>query len=174
MSSTPTAAHPAALPDEALLVLCEVQRSRGSGPGGRHRNSTDSHVAVRHRESGLEAQAGERRSQHENLAVALRRLRLALATGLRLDRAPATAPSELWRSRTRSGRISCSLAHRDFPVLLAEALDTLNGAGWDARAAAGRLAVSPTQLVRFVAGHPPALAALNRERAARALAPLRA
>lgn len=151
-----------------------MQRSRGSGPGGRHRNSTESRVVLRHRPSGLTGLAGERRSQHENLALALRRLRLALATELRVTRAAAAQPSPLWRSRARGGRIVCSLRHPDHPLVLAEALDTLAGRGWDARAAAVQLAVSPTQLVRFVASHPPALVALNRERAARSLPPLRA
>lgn len=162
--------HPAALPDDKLLALCEVQRSRGSGPGGRHRNSTESRVVVRHVETGLEGRAGERRSQHENLAVALRRLRLVLATDVRA--APA-GPSGLWRSRSRGGRLACNPGHEDFPTLLAESLDLLAAEGWDVRPAAERLAVSPTQLVRFVALHPPALVAVNRERTAHGLPPLR-
>lgn len=166
-------AHPAALSDAALLALSEVRRSRGGGPGGRHRNSTESRVVVRHVASGIEASAGERRSQHENLDVAVRRLRLALAVEVRVRRAGAASPSGLWRSRNRGGRVVCSAAHRDFPTLLAEALDALGAGGWDPRAAAALLGVSPTQLVRFVALHGPALASLNRRRAERGLPPLR-
>ena len=165
--------HPAALPEDELLALCEVRRSRGSGPGGRHRNSTDSRVAVRHVESGLESVAGEHRSQHENLAVAVRRLRVALATHVRLARAPAAATSALWRSRCRGGRIACNPEHRDFPALLAEALDTLAAGEGDVHLAAERLDLTPTQLVRFVALHEPALVALNQQRAARGMPPLR-
>jgi hypothetical protein len=149
-----------------------VRRSRGGGPGGRHRNSTDSRVVIRHLGTAIESQAGERRSQHDNLTVAVRRLRLTLATRLRVARA-AAGPSELWRSRLRGGRIACSAEHRDFPTLLAEALDTLAAEGWDVRRAAPELVVSPTQLVRFVARHGPALAALNAERSAIGLPPLR-
>jgi hypothetical protein len=165
--------HPAALPEDALLARCIVQRSRGSGPGGRHRNSTESRVVVRHVDSGQEATAGERRSQHENLAVALARLRLRLATEHRAARLPGDAPSALWTSRCRGGHVACNPGHRDFPALLAEALDVAAGEAWDVRAAAGRLGVSPTQFVRFVALHPPALQAMNRERATRGLSPLR-
>lgn len=169
----PPARHPAELPDDDLLAACEVRRSRGGGPGGRHRNSTESRVVVRHLASGIEAMAGERRSQHDNLAVALHRLRIALAVALRADRDPAQAPSPLWRSRTRGGRVSCNPEHRDFAALLAEALDVLAAEGGDAHAAAARLAVTATQLVRLVALHGPALAALNGLRAGRGLPPLR-
>src|SRR5712692_5609218 len=68
-----------ALDDDALLAQCEVDRFRVSGPGGQKRNKTDSAVRLRHRPSGVEAQAFESRSQHENKARALRRLRLSIA-----------------------------------------------------------------------------------------------
>lgn len=165
--------HPAALPDAVLLAACDVRRTRGSGPGGRHRNSTDSRVVLRHRDTGVEGAAGERRSQHQNLAVALTRLRLALATGVRTAGAAEAPPSGLWQARVRGGRVVCSAEHRDFAVLLAEALDVLAAAEWDVRAAAAHLGTTPSQCVRFVALHPPALAVLNRERAGRGLPPLR-
>ncbi|MCE9636200.1 MAG: peptide chain release factor-like protein [Planctomycetes bacterium] len=163
--------HPAALPDDPLLALCEVLRSRGSGPGGRHRNSTESRIVVRHVATGTEVTAGERRSQHENLAVALGRMRLALAVEVRT--AVNAAPSDLWRSRTRGGRISCNPEHRDFPLLLAEALDVVACAEFDVRGAAERLGVSATQLIRFIAACHPALALVNRERGSRAMSQLR-
>jgi len=165
--------HFAALSDDVLAAQCDVRRTKGGGPGGRHRNSTESRVVLRHRPTGVEAGAGERRSQHENLDVALRRLRLALATEARtlLDR-PAP-PSELWRSRVRGGRVVCSAAHRDFPSLLAEAMDVAAAELWDVRAAAEHLGVTTTQLVRFVAMHPAALVEVNRRRAERGMAGLR-
>jgi hypothetical protein len=166
--------HPASLEDDALLLRCDVMRSRGSGPGGRHRNSTESRVVLRDRASGAEGMAGERRSQHDNLRVALHRLRCALATGVRTSRDAGAPPSQLWLSRLRGGRVECNPAHRDFPALLAEALDVVAAAAWDHRAAAETLRVSPTQFVRFLALHKPALAELNRRRTASALPPLRA
>jgi protein subunit release factor B len=47
---------------------------RGSGPGGQHRNTTDSGVRVRHLPTGLVAQATESRSQLRNRETALVRL----------------------------------------------------------------------------------------------------
>ena len=68
-----------ALDDKKLLTQCDVHTYRASGPGGQKRNKTDSAVRLRHRPTGSSAQGEESRSQHENKARALRRLRLALA-----------------------------------------------------------------------------------------------
>lgn len=165
--------HPAALSEEALLRDCDVERARGGGPGGRHRNSTESRIVLRHRPTGVDAHAGERRSQHENKDVAVGRLRLALAVAIRTELAVDAKASELWMSRVRGGRILCSAQHRDFPALLAEALDVAASVGWDPRPAASILRVTPTQFVRFVAMHPAALVEMNRRRAERGLQALR-
>ena len=72
-----------ALTDEQLLSQCEVDTYRASGPGGQKRNKTSSAVRIRHPPSGLLVIAEESRSQHENRARALRRLRQALYLKLR-------------------------------------------------------------------------------------------
>jgi hypothetical protein len=66
------------LTDGQLLEQCEVDAYRASGPGGQKRNKTSSAIRLRHRPSGLRVIAEESRSQHENRARALRRLRQAL------------------------------------------------------------------------------------------------
>lgn len=71
------------LDDAALLLECEFDTYRARGPGGQKRNKTDSAVRLRHRPSGLMAIAVETRSQHQNKAHALRRLRHALAVQVR-------------------------------------------------------------------------------------------
>lgn len=56
----------------------QVEFYRGSGPGGQHRNTTDSAVRIRHLPTGIVVHAAESRSQARNREVALERLRLAL------------------------------------------------------------------------------------------------
>jgi ribosome-associated protein len=52
---------------------------RASGPGGQHRNKTETGVRLAHLPSGITVSATERRSQHQNREVALMRLAAALA-----------------------------------------------------------------------------------------------
>lgn len=166
--------HPAALPEEELLKDVRETRSRASGPGGQHRNKVETRVTLVHVPSGLSAQAGERRSLLENRREALFRLRLALATHVRMPVPTGDARSSLWRSRCDAvtGRVACNPAHHDFPAMLAEALDNVFDRGLDVRSAAARLCCSASQLVRLIKDHPHALAELNRARAARGLHPL--
>ncbi len=165
--------HPATLDEEALRAQCDERRTKGSGPGGQHRNKVETKVVLTHRPTGVVGQAGERRSQPENRHVAVRRLRLALAVGVRTPGAAAAAPSPLWRSRCRGGRIACNPEHADFPALLAEALDVLADADHDPRRAGAILGCTPTQLVRLLGDHPHALAALNAARVAKGMHPVR-
>lgn len=51
---------------------------RGSGPGGQHRNVTESGVRIRHVPTGVVVQACESRSQARNREIALERLRQTL------------------------------------------------------------------------------------------------
>lgn len=63
------------LDDDALLAACDIDVFVGSGPGGQHRNKTESAVRLTHRDTGVVVTATERRSQHENKIHALARLR---------------------------------------------------------------------------------------------------
>ena len=64
----------------------EVTFYRGSGPGGQHRNTTDSAVRIRHLPTGIVVHASESRSQLRNREVALERLQQALEKRARKEK----------------------------------------------------------------------------------------
>ncbi len=69
--------NPIQLPesDADLLAQCEVDTFRASGKGGQHINKTDSAVRLRHMPTGLVVMCQEERSQFQNKAIALHKLR---------------------------------------------------------------------------------------------------
>jgi hypothetical protein len=169
--------HPTSLPVEELLATCDVRRLRRGGPGGQHRNKVETAVVLTHRPTGIVAEANERRSQAENLAQAVSRLRLKLAVAVRspFGETPqhSSEPSPLWQGRTAGGKIAVSTSHDDFPTLLAESLDAVAAADFDLSAAAPRLNVTPSQLARFLKREPTAWTLINEARRARGLRPLK-
>ena len=64
-----------ALPGPALLAQCEETFFTAGGPGGQHRNKTESGVRLVHPPTGVVVTATERRSQAQNRGEALVRLR---------------------------------------------------------------------------------------------------
>jgi len=165
--------HPAALPPDQLAAQCDMQFVRRSGPGGQHRNKVATAVVLVHRPTGVKAEANERRSQAENRAAAMFRLRVNLALAVRGVRQKHGVPSALWRSRCRGGRIEVSPTHDDFPALLAEALDVLAAGSCEPATAAETLGCSASQLVKLLRKEPRALAWANAERSRCGLRPLR-
>jgi len=162
--------HPAMLEVDELLKACIMGKSRSQGPGGQNRNKVETHVTMTHTPTGIEGQAGERRSSIENRAMAVRRLRLALALQVRTPVPLGEVRSSLWLKRcpaAGAGRISCSPDHADFPAMIAEALDVIDASVFDVRRASLRLGCTFSQLVKLLKAHPPALVLVNAERAAR-------
>ena len=59
---------------ERLARVCEVRAYRSSGPGGQHKNKTESSVRVTHLPTGIVRIATEHRSQTRNRLLALERV----------------------------------------------------------------------------------------------------
>src|SRR6266571_2890270 len=120
-----------ALTDDHLLAQCEADTYRASGPGGQKRNKTSSAVRLRHLDSGLLVIAEESRSQHENKAKALRRLRQALFLKIRelLDERQLEAivlREELTQAKTRAGRLDVGRRDPRFWPAVGLLLDVLD------------------------------------------------
>lgn len=58
----------------------KIDYYRGSGPGGQHRNTSETGVRITHLPTGLVATATESRSRHMNLQRAMARLEEKLVT----------------------------------------------------------------------------------------------
>jgi len=164
--------HPATVPVEILLRDCETRHERRRGPGGQHRNKTESAVVLRHRPTGIEGQAAERRSQFDNQRNAVKRLRLNLALGVRTQALAEAAPTDMWRSRCHDGRIGINEDHDDFPTMIAEVLDVLNSRNCHLPGSAEQLLCTPSQLVKLLKKEPRAFLWLNEERRKHGLAAL--
>jgi protein subunit release factor B len=83
-----------------LLKDCDVTFARGSGPGGQHRNKTETAVRIVHRPTGVLAVASEERSQLRNRERALERLHEKLVRRLKPRKArKPTAPPPAARRR---------------------------------------------------------------------------
>lgn len=171
-SSASPAVHPVCQDDDTLLRQCTLRFLRSSGPGGQHRNKTESAVVLHHAPTGVEGQAAERRSQADNRQMALKRLRVNLALQIRSPKLAEAAPSDLWRSRCRNERIAINPDHHDFAPLLAEVLDVIADRQGNTHSVAEQLGCTNSQVVKFLKLEPRGLAAANALRKSAGLGPL--
>jgi hypothetical protein len=151
------------LDDAGLLADCEADTYRASGPGGQKRNKTSSAVRLRHRPSGLIVIAEESRSQHENKAKAVRRLRMALALSVR-NEPGGDSPLMLAKYKTQAGRIEVSMCNPEYPLVVAAILDEVLACAGRLQESARNLGLSTAQLSRFVTGDGKVLDVVNRVR----------
>ena len=165
----------AGLTDDQLLAQCEVDTYRASGPGGQKRNKTSSAVRLRHPPSGLVVIAEESRSQHENKAKALRRLRRALYLELREPVAPADAAGhpDFAPARGADGRLHLSAKDPRYWPAAGVVLDVLAAVEARVGEAAEALGVSTGNLVDFLQADPKLWQAANHLRARFGQKPLR-
>ncbi|MCK4660374.1 MAG: peptide chain release factor-like protein [Phycisphaerae bacterium] len=169
------AARYLALGDSDLLAQCQVDTYRARGPGGQKRNKTASAVRLRHLVSGLSAIGVESRSQHENKARALRRLRKTIALSLRVAVDPQSHRlSNLLKSCICGSHQLC-VGQKDYRYYhaISEILDVLAGCGVQISTTAELLGVSTANLVSFLRNDPALWGQINRMRTAVDLKPLR-
>ncbi len=166
------------LNDEQLLAQCGVDTYRASGPGGQKRNKTSSAVRLRHGPTGLIVIAEESRSQHENRAQALKRLRQALYLHCRDPIEPLTparlaAHPDFPHVHDAAGRLPERVRDPRFWPAAGVVLDVLEAARGQVSVAAELLRVSTAQLVEFLRRHPKLWQEANRLRSRHGYKPLR-
>ncbi|MEM7229116.1 MAG: peptide chain release factor-like protein [Planctomycetota bacterium] len=166
--------HPATLDDVALQKQSTLTFGRDAGPGGQHRNKVETAACWTHDPTGISGTASERRKQSENRSKAMRRLRMKLAIYVRTNVSRKYhQPSELWKQRRQGKQISINPKHRDYPALLAEALDVIIARKFDVAGAAGVLGISMSQLAKLVRHDRHAFALVNEGRTQRGLPALK-
>jgi len=164
---------------ERVVPQCRWEAFRGSGPGGQKRNKTSSAVRVTHVPTGLSATASESRSQAENRAKALGRLRRRIALAIRQNvgidpfemppwfveiAAPATG------QKMRLARVS--RRHERYLDFVALVLDLLTAVEGSVSAAAGCVGTGSSDLVAFLQRDEKLLVHVNQIRSHFGLKPL--
>jgi hypothetical protein len=158
------------LRDDELLAQCDVDTYRASGPGGQKRNKTSSAVRLRHAASGLIVIAEESRSQHENKAKALKRLRRTFF----LERRETPTRSDLQAVQDESGRLRIvSVKNDGFWPAAGALLDALLEAQGQVSTVAESLGTTTANVVQFLMIEDHVWQVANQIRAQAKLKPLR-
>jgi hypothetical protein len=163
--------------DDALIAQSEVDRYRASGPGGQHRNKTESAVRLRHKLSGVTAIGEDSRSQAENKLHAVRRLRAAIALGFREPVAlEGYAPSARLARLIAGGTAPLGAKTRltaEYWAAIAELLDLLVAGELEIATTAQRLGITTGALSKLLLHDEQVARVVNDLRRGRAMRPLR-
>jgi hypothetical protein len=136
--------------EDGLLAECELDTLRASGPGGQKRNKTESAVRIRHKPSGIIVIASESRSQHDNRAVALKRMQKALALKLREPIATDSVPPAISAAIDKKGKLNLGQKDARYVPAIAVALDVLSAHKGRISDAAKQLGVTTANLSGFL------------------------
>jgi hypothetical protein len=170
-------AHYLLATDDALIAQCEVDRYRASGPGGQHRNKTESAVRLRHKPSGVSAIGEDSRSQAENKVHAVRRLRSAIALDVREPVAlEGWQPSPRLAAMIAAGTAPLGAKTRltgEYWAAMAELLDVLVAGGLEIATTAHRLGITTGALSKLLLHDDHVARVVNDLRRARQMRPLR-
>lgn len=140
--------------DDHLIAQCEVDRYRASGPGGQHRNKTESAIRLRHRLTGVSAIGEDSRSQAENKMHAVRRLRSAIALEVREPlRLQGYVPSARLAAFVAAGTAPLGARTKltgEYWAAIAELLDLLVAGELEIAATAQRLGITTGALSKLL------------------------
>jgi hypothetical protein len=159
--------------DDALIGQCEVDRYRASGPGGQHRNKTESAVRLRHKLTGIAAIGEDSRSQAENKVHAVRRLRAALALEVR---EPVVGVSSRLAAFVAAGTAPLGAKTRltgEYWAAIGELLDHLVANQLEISTTAQRLGITTGALSKLLLHDEHVGRAVNDLRRAKGMRPLR-
>jgi hypothetical protein len=159
--------------DDALIAQCEVDRYRASGPGGQHRNKTESAVRLRHKLTGISAIGEDSRSQSENKLHAVRRLRSALALQVR---EPSTGVSPRLAIFVAAGTAPLGAKTRltgEFWAGIGELLDLLVANQLEIATTAQQLGITTGALSKLLLHDDHVARAVNDLRRSKGMRPLR-
>jgi len=150
------------LSDSELLKLCEVSSYKGSGPGGQHRNKTNSGIKLRieNGELRIESYSCDDRSAHINKLLALKKLRLKIALQIREEPAlqiPFAFPGS-------TGKISAD--NKLYPEFIGDVLDRIKAAGGDLNEASKMWGLSKSALNKIILQDKKVLEAFQKIRSA--------
>jgi peptide chain release factor-like protein len=163
--------------DDALIAQCEVDRYRASGPGGQHRNKTESAVRLRHKPSGVSAIGEDSRSQAENKLHAVRRLRSAIALEVREPVAlDGYTPSPRLAAVVAGGTAPLGAKTRltgDYWAAIAELLDLLVAGDLEIGSTAARLGITTGAMSKLLLHDDQVARVVNDLRRGRGMRPLR-
>jgi hypothetical protein len=161
------------LTDDAFLRDCHFDLFRGPGPGGQKRNKTSNAVRLTHTPTGITVLAGESRSQSENKARALRRLKLRLAIETRHPIDPhGWEPPPWFPQVVQLGRLAVSHHNEHYPRTAALVLDLLDTRKGNIGDVAKLLGVSTSSIIKFLEAEPQLWSAANAIRKSAAQPPL--
>lgn len=163
--------------DDALIAQCEVDRYRASGPGGQHRNKTESAVRLRHKLTGVSAIGEDSRSQSENKLHAVRRLRSAIALEVREPvRIDGFTPSPRLVALVAAGTAPLGAKTRltgEYWAAIAELLDLLVAGQLEIAATAQRLGITTGAMSKLLLHDDQVARVVNDHRRAKGMRPLR-
>ena len=131
------------LDDVALSAKCEIDFFRATGPGGQKRNKSSSAVRLKLTGTAFAVTDCTERSQHQNRANALRKMRMLVALNCRCEVAPDPAlPS------------ACAKKNPAYPLWCARIFDVLAAENWELAPAAAKLGWTTTALLKVLSGDP--------------------